>query len=375
MPLLLAQHLVLLVNQLGDHVKVSAPMLERDLFTVDLSARFAKIENILSSVAYSQTWRNIRERSVAIVANMLPTQAPDARSQLSKEISKEIPDFGRFSAAFRQSGVVHPVNMGEVNNLLKQARESNPSRGGDIYYFAFDNNALRNRLYSQFLKPESFRGPRYNLVLAKQVRNELECRAPKIAFDFLDGLEGLLPFLSVKSALANQNRLADRLRLLALAEWNSMLSTRECDLFATGEERPNAPLDSDRIIIRTYEQFAAHPGRKVVLFSSDNEFVIQSSGRSNLIGQFVSYPAEINNTYEVSWEGLCRLLYQLAIVFARLDLELDNGETIRLYGVWQEKGVDDSDKERVRVTFPETLAGLRDAVVRNQTILSAAMAV
>src|SRR2546422_8316709 len=72
------------------------------------------------------------------------------------------------------------------------------------------------------------------------------------------------------------------------------------DVDVTGVQTCALPIspDSDRIIIAAYEGFANLPGRKVVLFSSDNEFVVQSSGGSNLIAQLVRYPSEMSDHYQ-----------------------------------------------------------------------------
>ncbi|MCI0486734.1 MAG: hypothetical protein L0229_09050 [Blastocatellia bacterium] len=336
--LLKAQHLMVLLNRLGDHVTVYAPMLDCRLFTLDLSQRMAQIRDIIRAREYDDVRNAVRDHIASA-------------DDLARAISSEIPDYGRLRDGFRQAGVIAPENLGEIRALLSQAQKSNPAHGGDIYYFAFDNNALRNRLYSQFLRQQSPRDPRYNFVLAKQVRNEINCREGKILGGFLNALKIVLPNLNAVAVFQNQNRLTDRLRLLALSEWNQLLTSKNCEVIETGSEKPNAPPDSDLIIIATYEWFAAKPGRKVVLFSSDNEFVVQSSGRTNLMGQRVCYPVELLDSYHSRWEDVSRLLYQLAVLYGRLDLQLSATDVIRLYGVWQDKGAEDWEYEHVRVTM------------------------
>jgi hypothetical protein len=378
MLLIKAQHLMTLMNRLGDRVMVGAPMLGCHLFALDLSGRIAQIHDVIRFNEYQPFWQSVRSRASQGTATTVAAGDADAQAELARSLGAEVPDSGRLRDAFRQAGVIEPENLDEIRALFQQARKSNPARGGDVYYFAFDNNALRNRLYSQFLRTQSPRDPHFNFVVAKQVRNELDCREGKVLGDFQKALDLLLPGFSVASVFANQNRLQDRLRLLALAEWNVLLASGDSVTVATGEEKDGAPLDSDLIIIGAYAQFAAQPGRKVVLFSSDNEFVAQSTGRANLIGQLVRYPAETMDRYETPWENACRLLYQLAVVYGRLDLKLPGGESVLMYGVWQNKTADDLESERVRVTMDTSsssrLADIHDAVARDIEILNEAVA-
>jgi hypothetical protein len=358
-----AQHLMVMLNRLGDHVTVNAPMLERRLFALDLRLRIAQVCDIISAKEYNDARNAVRSRVAS-------------KDELTRAVASEIPDYGRLRDGFRQAGVIAPENIGEIRALLSQAQKSNPARGGDVYYFAFDNNALRNRLYTQFLRQQSPRDPRYHLVLAKQVRNEIECREGKALSDFMDALKAIFPNFNAITVFQNQNRLADRLRLLALAEWNQLLASGNCEVIETGSEKPKAPLDSDIIIVATYEWFAAKPGRKVVLFSSDNEFVVQSSGRMNLMGQRVCYPTELLDNYQSRWEDVSRLLYQIAVLFGRLDLQLSSTDVIRIYGVWQDKGAEDWEYEHVRVTMDisssPTLKSKHEMIARDIDILTSA---
>ena len=157
-----------------------------------------------------------------------------------------------------------------------------------------------------------------------------------------------------------------------MAELNKLLASGDSEWCETGEEKQGAPPDSDTIIIMAYEAFAARLGRKVVLFSSDNEFVLRSTNRINLVGQLVRYPAALVDLYESSWGNVCRLLYQLSIVYGRLDISLGEGNTIRLYGVWQEKGANDWEQECTRLAVDNTSPKGQEfykTVARNKAIL------
>ncbi|MCS6919601.1 MAG: hypothetical protein NZM28_07510, partial [Fimbriimonadales bacterium] len=276
----------------------------------------------------------------------------------------ELPDYNRLRDAFRQAGVAEPTNLHEIRQLLRQARESNPARGGDVYYFAFDNNALRNRLYSLYLKPQQRRDPSYNLLLCEFVRQELEPRDGKIMYEFLQAFNAACSQLGINSIFQNQNRLSDRLRLLGIAEWNRARESGDAEVVDAPDQK-----DPDGRIIESYARFAAQAGRKVVVFSSDNEFIVRCSGRTNLIGQLVEYSASLEREYAVRWECVGRLLYQLAVLYGRIDLESD-GLQVRIYGVWNGKGANHWDAEQVKLTFTPSQTAQEQAIERNLSILN-----
>ncbi|MDM7461141.1 MAG: hypothetical protein P3X24_005760 [bacterium] len=359
MPLINASQMTLLLNQLGDEAVVRAPLLDNaELFQLDLRQRDAKIEQIISSRAYSDAFGTVLERIDALATQngLEPT--------LVKQVKGELPDYNRLRDAFCQAGVEEPTNLHEIRELLRQARGSNPARGGDIYYFAFDNNTLRNRFYSLYIRPCSPRDAHYNLLLAKQVRDELDPREGKILYDFLNAFNTLYPGLSISDIFQNQNRLSDRLRLLGLAEWNAVQQSGDAEV----EDAPDAR-DPDGKIIAAYAKFAQKPGRKVVALSSDNEFITRCSGQVNLTGQIIKYPKALKSSYTASWEAAGRLLYQLAILYGRIDIKTAEGLQTRLYGVWREKGAKEWDQEKLKVTFTPQETPQEQAIRRNLNIL------
>lgn len=362
MPLINASQMTLLLNQLGDEAVVRAPLLDNaELFQLDLRQRAAKIEQIISSRDYDHAFRGVLERidARATQKGLEPT--------IVKQVKGELPDYNRLRDAFCQADVEEPTNLQEIRSKLQDARVSNPARGGDIYYFAFDNNALRNRLYSLYIRPCSPRDAHYNLLLAKQVRDELDPREGKILYDFLNAFNTLYPGLGISDIFQNQNRLSDRLRLLGLAEWNAVQQSGDAEVV----DPPPDARDPDGKIIAAYAEFAQKPGRKVVALSSDNEFITRCSGRANLIGQIVSYPKALERCYTASWEAVGRLLYQLAVVYGRIDIEIKTAEGLqtRLYGVWGGKGSKEWEQEQLKVTFEPSETPQEQAIRRSLDIL------
>jgi hypothetical protein len=349
------RYMMALLNLLGDRVQVDTPLLHNTtLFTVDLAQATAHIEGIIRSTAYRERHKQVEEQ----VRASLPE---DTASQ----VLAELPDYNRLREAFRTAGIVPPENLGELERVLEQARQSNPARGGDIYYFAFDNNAVRNRLYSLYLKPTQRGRPEPNCLLAQAVRDELDTRKGKILYEFLTSLDAAFPSVRIAKIFSNQNCLSDRLRLLALAEWNKILQSGNHELVDAADDA-----DADGRIIESYAAFAATAGRKVVVLSSDNEFILRCGGRRNLIPLLVRYPSEVDEAYKADWEAVSWLLYHLAVVYGRLDLRAD-GTTVRLYGVWQGKGAPDWDNERLKITVEPSNAPLEQALQRTMRILQA----
>ncbi|MEJ5295135.1 MAG: hypothetical protein WHT28_07805, partial [Fimbriimonadales bacterium] len=157
------RHLMALLNRLGDRVEVRAPLLQdARLFTLNLSQALAKVEQVIPRKEY--------ERASAIA---------------NAEVAPEIPPYTRLRDCFVASGVIPPENLREIERLLDAARTNNPACGGDVYYFALDNNAVRNRVYSLYLKPRHRGHPEPNLVLSEIVRQELDLREGKIGGKFL----------------------------------------------------------------------------------------------------------------------------------------------------------------------------------------------
>jgi hypothetical protein len=350
------RYMMALLNLMGDRVQVDAPLLQHaTLFTLNLAQATAHIEGIIRSTVYRERHKQVEEQ----VRASLPE---DTASQ----VLAELPDYNRLCEAFRIAGIVPPENLSELEQVLKQARASNPARGGDIYYFAFDNNALRNRLYSLYLKPAQRGRPEPNMLLSRAVYDELDLCKGKILSRFLKAFDSAFPSLGVRQLFGNQNRLEDRLRLLARREWDKILQSSAYDVVKAGRKS-----DPDGPIIRSYAQFAATAGRKVVVLSSDNEFILRCGGRPNLIPQLVRYRLEIDEAYKADWEAVSWLLYHLAVVYGRLDLRRADGVIVRLYGVWQGKGAPDWDDERLKITVEPSNAPLEQALQRTMRILQA----
>jgi hypothetical protein len=350
------RYMMALLNLMDDRVQVDAPLLHNTtLFTVDLAQATAHIEGIIRSTAYRERHKQVEEQ----VRASLP-------GDTASQVLAEVPDHNRLCEAFRIAGIVPPENLGELERVLEQARQSNPARGGDIYYFAFDNNAVRNRLYSLYLKPTQRGRPEPNMLLSRAVYDELDLCKGKILSRFLKAFDSAFPSLGVRQLFGNQNRLEDRLRLLARREWDKILQSSAYDVVKAGRKS-----DPDGPIIRSYAQFAATAGRKVVVLSSDNEFILRCGGRPNLIPQLVRYRLEIDEAYKADWEAVSWLLYHLAVVYGRLDLRRADGVIVRLYGVWQGKGAPDWDNERLKITVEPSHAPLEQALQRTMRILQA----
>ncbi|MCL6535578.1 MAG: hypothetical protein K6U77_05845 [Armatimonadetes bacterium] len=350
------RYMMALLNLLGDRVQVDAPLLQHaTLFTVDLAQATAHIEGIIDSTTYHARYKQVKEQVQAALPN-----------DTAVKVMAEVPDHNRLCEAFRVAGIVSPENLGELERALEQARASNPARGGDIYYFAFDNNALRNRLYSLYLKPAQRGRPEPNMLLSRAVYDELDLCKGKILSKFLEAFNSAFPSLGVRQLFGNQNRLEDRLRLLARREWDKILQSSAYDVVKAGRKS-----DPDGPIIRSYAQFAATAGRKVVVLSSDNEFILRCGGRPNLIPQLVRYRLEIDEAYKADWEAVSWLLYHLAVVYGRLDLRRVDGVIVRVYGVWQGKGASDWDDERLKITVEPSNAPLEQALQRTMRILQA----
>ncbi|GIV09143.1 MAG: hypothetical protein KatS3mg019_1234 [Fimbriimonadales bacterium] len=361
MLLIAESQMMLLLNQLGDAAVVRAPLLNgTPLFQLNLSGRQASVEQIITSSEYARVLDDVREQMQTAAMRQNPPN-PDS---LAEELKRELPDYNRLRDAFRQAGVVKPSNLEEIEDLQKQIQRSNPARGGDIYYLAFDNNALRNRLYSLYFKPKHRNAQRYNLLLAQFVRQELEPRMGKIQYDFLQAFNAAYSQLNIVSIFQNQSRLNDRLRMLGISEWNRVLESGDAEV----QDAPNQR-DSDGQIIEAYARFAAHAGRKVLVFSSDNEFIVRCSGRTNLNGQLVAYPPALETSYAVEWEPVGRLLYQTAILYGRIDVETDDMQAL-VYGVWDRKSAPHWDAEQVKLTITPSQSLQEQAIARNLEILS-----
>lgn len=361
MQIIAESQMMLLLNQLGDAAVVRAPLLgDTPLFQLNLRGRQAGVEQIIASDEYALALSKARTQMETAAAKQKPLD-PDP---LADGLKRELPDYNRLRDAFRQAGVVEPTNLSEIRKLLRQAQESNPARGGDVYYFAFDNNTLRNRLYSLYLKPQQRHAPRYNLLLSEFVRQELEPREGKIQYEFLHTFNAAYPQVGIGAIFQNQNRLSDRLRLLGIAEWNRARESGDAEVVDAPDQT-----DPDGRIVEAYAQFAKQAGRKVVVFSADNEFIVRCSGRTNLVGQLVAYPPALERSYTASWESVGRLLYQLAVVYGRIDIEA-GGVQARLYGVWNGKSANHWQAEQIKLTFTPSQTLQELTIERNLHILS-----
>lgn len=352
------RYMMALLNLMDDRVQVDTPLLHNTtLFTLNLAQATAHIEGIIDSTRYHARYTQVKEQVRATLPN-----------DTAAQVMAEVPDHNRLCEAFRIAGIVPPENLSELERVLEQARQSNPARGGDIYYFAFDNNAVRNRLYSLYLKPTQRGRPEPNLLLSQAVREELDKEKGKILYEFLEAFNKAFPNVEIKRIFTNQSCLHDRLCLLGLAEWNKILRSGTCEVVETA---PINEKDTDKQIADSYAHFAAKGGRKVVVLSSDNKFILRCGGRPNLIPQLVRYRLEIDEAYKADWEAVSWLLYHLAVVYGRLDLRRADGVIVRLYGVWQGKGAPDWDDERLKITVEPSNTPLEQALQRTMRILQA----
>lgn len=348
-----ADEMVLLLNHLPDQCQVFAPLLGCTLFELDLSQRQAQVRDIIRQADFSALLRARRQGQPA-------------------DLAREFPDYDLFWQPFRSSGLHRPTNWDtEIVPLLKEAEASNPARGDAVYYFGFDNNVLRTRLCSLQMCAAGTGDARHNLAVSAAVRKELTVRDDKISGDFLQAFHDAVPDLNIPTIFGNQNRLADRMRIQALNEFNAILGVGTCELLKTPRRRVAGSGEADRQIIQSYADFAQMVGRRVVLFSADNEFVLQTAGLPNLTGQIVQYPPRSGRTVAGAWEEVGRLLYDLTVIFGRLEISANTG-ALYLYGVWQRKGEPHWRREEVRVTAPEVSVSLLRNMERTQAILRAA---
>ena len=259
----------------------------------------------------------------------------------------EIPDYKHFQDVFFGSAMLNPDGLNVLIGFVKDAAKQSVVKGGDVYYFAFDTNVLRDRIYTLYLRPYSD-APNIDFILSETVRSELTNRQGKLRRSVINELFRMMG--PVAYNFSNQNTLADRLRYIGFLEYNRLRHETDCDQIEPDESRS---VNKDEAIIRAYADFASGgQHRKVLLVSRDNEFIRMSSSLPDVIPIILEsrFPAKIPKTLPCSYNQLYAFIYYLSVVFGRVDFTVKDHKLYECNGVWPQKNVKQWEGDYMKIS-------------------------
>lgn len=259
----------------------------------------------------------------------------------------EIPYYKHFLDAFFCSAILNPDGLDVILRFVKDAAEQSVVKGGDVFYFAFDTNVLRDKIYTLYLRPYSD-APNIDFILSETVRSELTNRDSKLRKSNINELARMMGPAAYN--FSNQNTLADRLRYIGFLEYNRLRHETDCDQLEPAE---SYAASKDEAIIREYADFASGgQHRKVLLVSRDNEFIRMSSSLPDIIPIILEsrFPDKIPRTLPCSYIQLYAFIYYLSVVFGRVDLVVKNHKLYECSGVWPQKNVKQWERDYMKIS-------------------------
>ncbi|MCX8027985.1 MAG: PIN domain-containing protein [Thermodesulfovibrionales bacterium] len=273
-----------------------------------------------------------------------------------KNYIEEIPEYQSIHESLFMSGIIKPIGLDELYDYINSATKQSVVKGGDVYYIAFDTNALMDCIYTNHLR-QFADFPNIDFILCETVRFELTNRRGKIKRDTCNDLTPILKDNAFD--LLNQNYLADRRRYAGFLEYNKIRHETDCE-----QLKPIISNDNkDEEIIRTYAHFATEKhSRKVLLISRDNEFIRMSPSLPDVIPISISRPGMVEGKKPIICEfaSFHSFLYHLSVSFCCLELCLNEHRLFKYLGVWSQKNTSQWENQFVKIEPNKALPFLDD---------------
>lgn len=330
----LKSELIFLLNALIDKgidsdLNIALPLLNGlRIFNLQIDAKKPLLSHLITQDEYD----DMLEKKLGKVSRW------DVRSQF--------PKYKDIISALYQSGILLPSGRDSLEDTIRWAKSRPVTKGGDIFYLAFDTSTVRDRFFSNYLR-EYIDSTNVDFILTETVREELANRDDKIQKGLLRDLKQVIGN-QADFCFRNQNQLEDRQRYVGYSEYNLIRSLTGCDQLPDAHAHSHRSMDEE--IIDAYSQFAAM-GRKVVLISRDNEMIRMSTGLNNVIPILIEqdpFP-RMNSEIQVSWESLLSFFSLLGILGGSLELKISDKKLAEIHGVWSYKDALEWEKEMVMV--------------------------
>lgn len=324
------EELTVLLNQIRSFL-IYVPLIKAELFKVELEEREAEIKCALRG---RNDYQNITTQFSA---------------------SQEFPDYSDYSGAFQQAGLTPIENEDEIKKYFEEATGQDLLMGGDRYFFGFDNNVLRNRIFTNLFMPIPEFKTNWGYLLSPYVRYELEDRGKK--YDYHKPLQKISKEGWIIDVFRNQPKLAERKRSIGFTEFQKIRNLRQSNTQVlnakiTKTETLKEGLLSymDNFIVDDYANFVK-AGMKIILLSADKRFIGSAKGRDNIISVLVDYDRRPQKDYTCSREKVTDFLYALSVLYGRIELQTVQSEPLLwIDGIWAGKGPDNWTKEQLKVT-------------------------
>lgn len=324
------KELIILLNQIKEFL-IYAPLIKANLFGVNLYEREAKIRCRLYG---KNDYRNIT-------------------AQFSD--SQELPNYSDYLGAFQQAGLMPIENEDEIKKYFEEAGKQDLLMGGDRYFFGFDNNVLRNRIFTNLFMPIPDFKTNWGYLLSSCVRYELEDRGQK--YSYHNPLQKFSKESWIIDVFRNQPKLEERKRSIGLTEFQKIRNLRqsntqvlEAKITKTEMLKEGLQGYMDSFIVDNYAG-SVEAGMKVILLSADRRFIGSAKGEENIIPVVVEYDRQAQKDYTCSWEKVVNFLYALSALYGRIELQsLQSAPLLWIDGIWAGKGPDNWTKEQLKVT-------------------------
>ncbi len=259
------------------------------------------------------------------------TAARDAvRQQYGGDVASELPEPSAYLNALLAAGLVRPPNHDDIQAFLDRYGSPDLTAGHKPVVAGFDTNLLAWRIADVLELSPGADAVVNGYALATGVRDELDWDDKRSNTRDLEEAFG-----PAFDQLWNQPSGARREGRLGEHYYRVLRDHRYADEIATDR--------GDEAIVRGYDAYQDDTDKDVLLFSNDRDFVERARSH-RVLAQRVEFPRTVPQRVEVSWDAIQNTLYMLAVLFGVISMP-----KVTLFGVWQGKGGQAWQRERVRV--------------------------
>ncbi len=305
---------------------IRSPVLDIDLFEIELKRRTWTCESCLDEDEFHQ-------------------KVEEAKSRAPESVRNEIPGYDALAKAIISTGVFDAEEFGEDFMHAIGKMKGNPGK----YSVCIDTNVLYNRFVTSILDPYLKENLAYypKFVISNLMKNEIEekmnRRYNKKETEQLAELGG-----DIYHELENQYKLESRKAKLAHSELHHM--ENEVRPEAHGEEKFLKDNEQrDLRILREYEESGESTGKRPLVFGFEASFKHKEEDKE-LEFIHLDHPENLLDV-KVGHQGAHKIIRYISQLYGVIQLK---GLGCRALGMWEDMDEIDFERGRIRFVFEES---------------------
>lgn len=293
--------------------------------------------------------------NIEINLNVKLNDIKEAYNKVPNEMREEFPNKSRFFEIFVKSGFYFETYQKEFSELFDEINNINILDGDMPIAIAFDTNLYYDQFFTQLstLLDKRYRKPKYPVyfLLSEGVKKELITYEFKYKVDDIEALKDNCAHPDMVEEFFNQNKLKARIKHLGHIDFLKCNEKVYSKIIEEDESIDKNDMDS-RIIQGLIKELRQQ-NIKLYLYSQDSDFIARARGNRNLITKHLEKVPlwKFKNKYSCEWEKFNQFLYNLTIMFGAIKLEFPDSSSLKLYGIWRGKKLNDREKENLKIVF------------------------